>query len=210
MMPRLSALAALGLLAACAPRATDTLPSSAVVRAPRPSGLVDAAELDSALAARRLKMIVAGTRVGRDAAGYYVDILEARFRQLGAPGLLVERRGETLNLRLSATVSFAVGSAALSDAARLHLAAVAEVLRDYSASLVTVFGHTDDSGNAAVNQTLSEQRALAVLTGLSGNGISAQRLLAVGLGASAPLGSNATEEGRERNRRVELRVEIVQ
>lgn len=210
MSGRCGFLAVWLLLSACARRAPETVAEPAAGVDARPSGLVDIAELDSAVAARRLSLTVAGSRVAREEAGYYVDVLEARVRQLSSEGFQIERRDGLLILRLGAAEAFAVGSARLSERARQSLTLVAQVLRDYSASLVTVFGHTDDSGNASSNQLLSEHRALAVVHALADGGIAAQRLLAVGMGSREPLAPNATAAGREQNRRVELRVEVVQ
>jgi OOP family OmpA-OmpF porin len=75
---------------------------------------------------------------------------------------------------------------------------------DDSLKLV-VTGHTDNQGGAAYNLDLSKRRADAVVKVLVGDyGIPADRLMAQGLGLSAPLASNDTEEGRAKNRRVEL------
>ncbi len=207
MWPRMTLPLLLLLFVACGRR--DPRASTSPSVAGRPAGLVDAVKLDSAFAARRLALVVAGSRVAHTDVGYYVDIQEARFRQLAIPSLQIERRGETLTLRLGASAAFGVGSARLSDSARVHLAQISRVLRDYASSLVTVLGHTDNSGNAASNQALSEQRALAVIQGLSSNGVPARRLLAVGMGSRQPRSSNATATGRDENRRVELRVDIV-
>jgi OmpA-OmpF porin, OOP family len=69
---------------------------------------------------------------------------------------------------------------------------------------VWVVGHTDSVGSAESNVTLSGARAAAVVKALVQRGIAANRLAAHGAGPYAPVASNATEEGRARNRRVEL------
>jgi OOP family OmpA-OmpF porin len=69
---------------------------------------------------------------------------------------------------------------------------------------VSIEGHTDDQGSDQYNQKLSDQRAKSVLDYLVGKGIEAKRLTSKGLGESKPIASNATEEGKEQNRRVEF------
>jgi len=65
-------------------------------------------------------------------------------------------------------------------------------------------GHTDNQGNAAANQALSEKRAQAVVAWLVAQGIPANRLSAQGFGQSKPVAENSTDDGRAKNRRVEL------
>ena len=69
-----------------------------------------------------------------------------------------------------------------------------------------VEGHTDSLGSAEVNQTLSQQRAEAVMQALAERGVDAARLSARGYGADRPIASNATDTGRSENRRVEIHV----
>jgi OOP family OmpA-OmpF porin len=85
------------------------------------------------------------------------------------------------------------------------LQVLADVLKKDPALKVEVAGHTDSTGNAAANQTLSEKRANAVMQKLSTRyGVDANRLTAKGYGAEQPLADNGTEQGRAINRRVEL------
>ena len=84
------------------------------------------------------------------------------------------------------------------------LADVAKMLQQNSDVKVRIEGHTDNVGSAAANQTLSEKRAQAVVAWLSSHGIEGSRLQAKGWGASKPVDDNATEDGRAKNRRVEL------
>ena len=72
---------------------------------------------------------------------------------------------------------------------------------------VTVEGHTDNIGSDAYNDKLSNKRAKTVSDYFVSKGIDASRLTAVGKGESSPIASNDTEEGRFKNRRVELRAQ---
>ncbi len=67
-----------------------------------------------------------------------------------------------------------------------------------------VQGHTDNVGNDAYNQTLSEARAKAVVTWLTHHGVAADRLTAKGYGKTKPVADNGSDEGRAKNRRVEI------
>jgi outer membrane protein OmpA-like peptidoglycan-associated protein len=69
---------------------------------------------------------------------------------------------------------------------------------------LSIEGHTDGDGTAEGNQKLSEERAQAVQTALVGRGIVAARLRSKGHGMSMPVVDNTTEEGKAKNRRVEL------
>ena len=71
---------------------------------------------------------------------------------------------------------------------------------------IEIAGHTDNIGNASDNQKLSEQRAEAIRQYLIKKGISASRVIAKGYGSTDPLADNSTYEGREKNRRTEVRI----
>ena len=86
-------------------------------------------------------------------------------------------------------------------------AAVAQIVallkQDRSLKL-SIEGHTDNVGNAAANKKLSQARADAVMQAVIAGGTSASRLSAKGFGQEVPVADNRTEEGRAKNRRVEL------
>ena len=78
------------------------------------------------------------------------------------------------------------------------------MLKEHADLKLVIEGHTDNVGDAAANQALSEKRAAAVKAYLVGKGVDASRLESKGLGATKPKVSNDTPEGRQTNRRVEL------
>jgi OmpA-OmpF porin, OOP family len=96
-------------------------------------------------------------------------------------------------------VHFATGSAALTPEARATLDKTLDCLKD---GRYEVAGHTDNVGNSAANQKLSEARANAVVAYLTGKGFDTRRLIAVGFGDTKPIADNATAEGRAQNRRM--------
>ena len=81
-----------------------------------------------------------------------------------------------------------------------------DVEYNYDAVEAEIAGHTDSLGDGGYNQSLSEERARVVRDYLVVRGVAAGRLTAAGYGESDPIADNDTEEGRERNRRVELRI----
>lgn len=84
-----------------------------------------------------------------------------------------------------------------------------EVMKDYPDLQIVVEGHTDNVGTNAYNKKLSQGRANAVKKYMVENGINANRITAKGYGEEQPIASNATKEGRAKNRRVEAVVEYI-
>lgn len=87
-----------------------------------------------------------------------------------------------------------------------ELEKVARFLDENPQIRIEIGGHTDNSGNPAYNQQLSEKRANAVYNYLISNGVSPKRLSAKGFGSSKPVASNETEDGRQQNRRIEFTI----
>jgi outer membrane protein OmpA-like peptidoglycan-associated protein len=102
-------------------------------------------------------------------------------------------------------ISFATGKADLNENTIKELNRVIKLLKNHPTARVRVEAHTDDKGSVQYNLKLSEQRAKAVYEYLIKE-ISPKRLEAKGYGKSKPIASNATEEGRAKNRRFELLV----
>jgi len=118
---------------------------------------------------------------------------------------LVELTGDAIIVR--ETIQFEHGSATILERSTDLLDAVARIMLETDAiTLLTIVGHTDSTGDPAANQPLSLARAEAVKRYLVEKGVAAARLSAVGHGDGDPLGSNATEEGRALNRRVDFKV----
>jgi outer membrane protein OmpA-like peptidoglycan-associated protein len=112
---------------------------------------------------------------------------------------------------LKAGALFDTGRADLKPAGQRELDELAARLKTMQGiDSVQITGHTDSQGQAASNQGLSERRAEAVKAYLVGKGVDGQRISTRGLGASSPVASNATAEGRARNRRVELEIKATQ
>lgn len=109
-----------------------------------------------------------------------------------------------LKLEVPSDVSFDSGSYAIKPSLRPVLDKLAVGLVDHPVTQVTIVGHTDSSGSDKINNPLSVKRAEAVRDYLVPRGVAASRIAVDGRGAREPLADNATEEGRAKNRRVEI------
>ena len=103
-------------------------------------------------------------------------------------------------------ITFDTDKATIKAESNLQLANIAEILRAFPAVKIKIGGYTDNTGDATANQVLSSDRAMTVKDTLIGLGIDAGRIESEGYGNSHPVASNDTPEGRQQNRRIDVRV----
>ncbi len=113
------------------------------------------------------------------------------------------KAGDAIVLR---GVNFDLDSARLEPNSKFILDGVADALLAQTGITAEIGGYTSSEGSDAHNQKLSEDRAASVMAYLVSRGVAADRLTNKGYGEASPVADNATEEGRELNRRVELKV----
>ncbi len=102
-------------------------------------------------------------------------------------------------------VLFATNKYDLNNAVKADLAKFANVLKEYNDADIAIMGHTDSTGNDAINDPLSLNRANSVASYLKSLGVSSEQIKSVeGYGSKIPVADNATAEGRQKNRRVEV------
>lgn len=161
---------------------------------------------DDAVERRQRALIGAGVgALAGGAIGNYMDRQEAELRaQLEGTGVSVTRIGNNITLNMPGNVTFATDSSDLRPAFFDVLQSVGLVLEEYDQTVIEVAGHTDSTGSDAYNQALSERRASSVASYLQSQGVSSQRIITVGMGERRPVADNATPEGRQANRRVEI------
>ncbi|HVU02669.1 MAG TPA: OmpA family protein [Polyangiaceae bacterium] len=110
-------------------------------------------------------------------------------------------------IRILEQVQFKTGSDVILPASDHVLSAVLTILNDHAEiTKISVEGHTDNRGAAGYNKALSKRRAASVVRWLVSHGVSPKRLTSEGFGMERPLDENSTEEGRQKNRRVEFHI----
>lgn len=168
------------------------------------AGIAALAGKDAAKAA----MIGAGVGVlGGAAIGGYMDYQDAKLRKfLEGTGVRVVRTGDQITLVMPSNITFDTDSAVLRPDFGDVMHAVSLVLIEYDKTIIEVMGHTDSSGTDAYNLELSRRRAQAVGNTLIGKGVASMRVLTEGFGEQYPVASNTTPDGKQLNRRVELRI----
>ncbi len=103
-------------------------------------------------------------------------------------------------------LDFETGSATLKPTSAEQLKNIAEIMKAYPKVALKLGGYTDNTGNADANLKLSQKRAESTMQELVKSGVDAKRLQAEGYGEKYPVADNSTEEGRAKNRRIDLRV----
>jgi OmpA-OmpF porin, OOP family len=101
---------------------------------------------------------------------------------------------------------FDTGKATLRPASQEQLTNIADILKAYPQVKIRIGGYTDNTGDAAANLQLSQQRADTVMAELTRLGVDPARMNAKGYGDENPVADNSTEQGRQKNRRISLRV----
>jgi outer membrane protein OmpA-like peptidoglycan-associated protein len=155
---------------------------------------------------RRNALIGAGVgALAGGAVGNYMDRQQrAMEAELSGTGVGVARQGDNLVLRMPSDVTFATNQSNIDPRFDAVLRDVAGVLAEYDRSLVDIVGHTDSSGGDAINQPLSERRAISVADALIRNGVQRERMFVAGQSSRVPVADNGTPQGRAQNRRVEI------
>lgn len=139
------------------------------------------------------------------AVGAYMDKQEDELRRvMRDSGVTVTRKGDDIILNMPGHVTFRTDSADLNAQFFKVLDGVALVAKKYDKTIIEVAGHTDSTGAADYNRQLSQRRATSVADYLVSRGVAQARIMTAGGGEDHPIASNATEQGRSANRRVEV------
>lgn len=150
------------------------------------------AKQQAALQARAASLAKREAALAEQAIAAMQGRLDNLRAQQGPQGLQMTLEGD----------AFASGQSGLKPQAASHLGALVKFVGSHPHAPVLVIGYTDDTGTAAANLVLSRQRAQAVAQALLAQGVRAARIQVEGRGEADPIASNATPEGRARNRRV--------
>ena len=146
--------------------------------------------------------------VAGGAVGAYMDRQEQELRrQTAGTGVVVERQGDELLLRMPSGITFAHDRFDIQPQFQPVLDEVARTLTSYPSTMIDVYGHTDSTGTHEYNQTLSERRAQSVGAYLTSRGVQPVRIATRGFGETQLLvNPERTEADRQANRRVEIRI----
>lgn len=159
--------------------------------------------------ARAAKMKAAKVRpLAAGESVLYMNELAAELRrQTAGIGLDILPVSGGIVVRIPATFTFDTGSAAIKPTTDATLLEIARTVKARNRTYVDVLAHTDTTGTPQGNRALSDKRAAAVATYLSGHGVSKARIASRGLGESMPLyNPEADETQRAANRRIEIRL----
>jgi outer membrane protein OmpA-like peptidoglycan-associated protein len=154
------------------------------------------------------KGAIIGAAVGGAAGAIIGDQMDRQARELkqNIPGATVERVGEGIQVTFQSGLLYDFDSDVVKPQAQQNLRALAQSLDKYPGSDLLILGHTDSVGTEDYNSGLSVRRADAAARYLISQGVARSRVGTGGLGETEPVTSNATDDGRRRNRRVEVAI----
>ncbi len=118
------------------------------------------------------------------------------------------RTGNVINVTFKEPIRFGHNSDKIDARSNKNLDATANLLKKQPGNTIVVKGYTDSLGDPNYNIDLSQRRAQAVANALKARGVAEENISAVGYGASNPVATNATAQGRAQNRRVELEIKV--
>ena len=151
-----------------------------------------------------------GTAVGAGAGAIIGNVMDKKAEELAALEAAQVETVEDANglkaikVTFDSGILFATNKSNLSAEAKSNLKKFADEMKDLSDTDITIYGHTDNTGSAEVNERLSLQRANAVSAELQADGIAKSRITTAGKSFTMPVADNSTAEGRAQNRRVEV------
>jgi outer membrane protein OmpA-like peptidoglycan-associated protein len=149
------------------------------------------------------------------AVGHYMDQQKKDFEkqlqtEINAGLITIEKLPQdALLITMTTQTAFDIDSSMIKSGFNTTLVRIAKIVNKYGKTSIIIVGHTDSTGSQAYNQQLSEKRSASVGQFLLGQGVIPQRVSTYGMGEDKPRASNATQEGRTLNRRVEIFIEPV-
>jgi outer membrane protein OmpA-like peptidoglycan-associated protein len=169
-------------------------------------------EAESAKSAEQARAEAEQARALAESSARAADLSRKEAELASEQAQSLRRQLENLQLRQTESgvvvtlgdVLFEVGQAELKEEAQSSLVEVVDLLQSEPEKKIRIEGHTDSVGSASANLKLSKQRADSVLATLVALGVDGSRVTTAGMGEDFPIASNDTEEGRQRNRRVDV------
>ncbi len=150
---------------------------------------------------------LAGGMVGAYMENQRKDFEKALAPEISAGVIRVEKLpNDQLLVGMTGETSFEVDSDQIKPGFYSTMDKISGIVNKYGKTELKVAGHTDNTGSAQHNQTLSERRAGSVARYLEGDGVVPQRIYATGYGKNQPIAGNETEAGRRLNRRVDITI----
>lgn len=136
--------------------------------------------------------------------GKKMDKQAAELEKIEGAQVEVVNEGQAIKVVFESGILFATNSSTLNTTSRTSLDKFATSLLNNPDTDVKIYGHTDSSGNDAINNPLSQRRAESVYNYIVSKGVTGSRMEAKGMGSSEPVADNSTPAGRAQNRRVEV------